>query len=583
MFRFCLGALVVAQISMASSASAAGCGFLGLGKCKSIRGEAVAAADFSENALVQKPTIASYSYNEFQFLELADEAALGYTGVEFSFRDKSLSKYSDRFQNATQIADRSLLDWLKSIFNTTEKTFIISIDVYEDGTESKLLAHRPIYIARYTDSLKSIKSESLITIEDEIGFFRPSDESTFVKLNVRYANSSDVSLQQIDELLDVVGEVAESVPSVSGLVAEGTLLTLQAKIGELNNLLGRFEVATEMSRGMQLKQEKGAPFGFVYDFFAPNEPTPRVKLYVGLKYRSSLLIAGGTTNTFDILRKQVHLSDTQSQSVRLFIETSPRSADAIRSLYTPSPNIRSVCRKVKEALSEKLIGDDVLVAFNSYVTENSDLFEKGWDARCFTTQNREVLKNLEFQAFDPEKIFSEEREPLEMSLDDQLRAVSIVNSVIRSSLGKEDVKLQGENLALRLFDDRAIEIVDEVGMLAGVKITIQAKPEDLVSLFSSSEIPFERSLQCFSGKIRDEEYGLNTVGALTLAEGKPVEVLFEYEDSPVSPKSAILERVTIRDVSNEDLLKYRDAHPDRTEKGCGRLSFKPWELTNSDA
>ncbi len=554
------------------------CGFLGIRvPCAETSSGAKSPTSFPDNSLIRDRRRASYSYNQFTFFRLKERPNLGYTVVEFSMVDPEDNQFQERFANAPELIQRSLFDWVRSLFVTQGKVFIVSIDVYSDEAEKNLISHRPIFVARHDSSFRAEQVENILALNGTIGFPRLSDRPHRVKLTVRHAESSEFTSEDVEGLIELSRTVTQSVPKVSSLVEDSTLLALKEASQELLTLLGRFEVSTEMSRSLTLSHEENEIVGFKYDFFAPNEVNiPRVKLLVGLKHSPSLLTGGGASSSGDILSKSVHWSDQVAFTLSEYIRRHDLSSDDIATLSSPSPDIPKICSAIREALLDRFTARDTTIALNAFITQNANLFVESWNPNCFIADDAVVLEESGFTRFSVNQ--NDFDNSFQMSLSSQTRFVRLINLVLRKGVGEEDAAVISELANEQMASNSQITIKDDVGFFFGRSISgIQTSPGDLIKLVREAELDLGLTLRCYSGDMYDTTDQPNVLGTLTQIDEKAVEFLFEYAPGGFDPARPLLKRIVVRFPSRDQLFKYRDGTQERANAGCAG-GFKPWLL-----
>lgn len=575
--------LVIFYASGTLEARAGVCSFLGISvPCAEASSSAKSEKSFQDNSLIRDKRRASYSFNQFTFSRLKERPSLGYTVVEFSMVDPEDNQFQDRFANAPDLVQRSLFDWVRSLFVTQGKVFVVSIDVFSDEAEKNLISHRPIFVARHDSSFRAEQVENVLALNGTIGFPRLSDRPHRVKLTVRHAESSEFTSEDVESLIELSRTVTQSVPKVSSLVEDTTLLALKEASQQLLALLGRFEVSTEMSRSLTLSHEENEIVGFKYDFFAPNELNiPRVKLLVGLRYSPSLLTGGGASSSGDILSKNVHWSEQTVFTLSEFIRRHDVSSDDIATLSGSSPDIPKVCSAIREALLDRFTARDTTIALNAFIIQNSNLFGKSWDPNCFIADDAVALQESGITRFSVNQ--SDFEKNFQMSLSSQTRYVRLVNLVLREGVSEEDASVISELAEEQMSPNSQITIRDDVGFFFGRPISgIRTSPGELIKLVREAELDVDLTLRCYSGDMYDTSDQPNVLGTLTQLDDKPVEFLFEYASGGFDPVRPLLSRIVIRFPSRDQLSKYRNGTPERASSGCAG-GFKPWLLLSEGA
>ncbi|WP_297338834.1 hypothetical protein [Pseudophaeobacter sp.] len=545
-------------------------------RCKSESQSRVRASELESGEIVSTQDAAK-SINQFEFVRLTERPAIGYSQVTYSMVDRGLNKYSDTVDNAQEIVSRSLLDWVKSIFRTRGKIFVVSIDVYADDAETQLLAHKPLIIVEHSDSYRSIIAQNDISLNGRLGYPRLSNRAHRVKLGVRFANTSDVSLDEVGNLLSAANALSKVVPTVGSLVDEATLIAFNSARSNLEAVLGKFESSTTMSRSLTMRHGEDQIVAFNYDFRAPNERNlPRVKLSVALSHQQSLLVDGGVTLPGDILNVEVHEKDDDVISLRKYIQTNDISADDVTELATASPDVAKICQQIREALSQRLTATDQTVALNAFVSEYQNQFRKNWTEgnTCFLPQDIALIGNLGLEYASIWK----ENQPgkiVQLSLEEQLRFVKGLSDALKVEVPGNIVGPVVDGVVSKIPENQEIVFVDKVGFLLGESFSMQAS--SLVRLLIQSEKRLERGFGCFSGDQFDVDKQPNVLGTLSMLDGKPIEFIFEFSASPTSRRKPELNRLIVQWPSGDRLLKYRDGTKERSRNGCAG-GFKPWDI-----
>jgi hypothetical protein len=576
--RFAIAILLASLIS--PSAASAKCAFFQF-KCKQESLDLVNSEDL-QSAEILSTSNATKSLNQFFFARLTEDPTIGYSYVEYSMVDSSTNLYSDKFDNAQEIVQRSLMDWIKSVFVTTDKIFVVSLDVYGDEAETQLLGHKPIIIVESSNGFRSVTELNDISLNGRLGYPRLSNRAHRIKLSVRYANTNDVTLDVVEDLLESASAFSKIVPSVGSLVDEVTLLAFKDAKNNLESILGKFEVSTKMSRTLTMRHAKGGIISFNYDFRAPNEADlPRVKLAVSLKHQESLLIDGGVTLPGDILNVLVHEKDDDTIRLRKFIQTSDISADDVAQLETAAPDVSEICQQIREALGKRLTAIDQTIALNAFVSEYESKFSKNWTTNntCFRPGDIAIISKV--PNLQPARIWQEAQptDIIPLSRDEQTRLIRKFSTVFSQKIESGLREAVANGAVSDLPDDHEIFLVDEVNFLLGANFSIKASL--LVKELIEAEIKLDRGLGCYSGDQFDTEKQPNVMGTLSMYKGKPIEILFQFSPSPSSRRRPELDRLILQYPTGDRLLSYRDGSAERSKDGCAG-GFKPWDHNEAE-
>lgn len=550
--------------------------------CKTQRDAPVKSGDLSENGLKSQKQ-AAQSINAFRFDILKKVPNLGYSRVTYSMIDKDNNTYADAHDNAADIVDRSILAWLSAIFVTKEKSFMLSLDVYSDEDGKNLIAMKPLYVATYKDGFRSVTAVNDLDLNGSLGFPRLSNEIHKVKLTVRHADSNTVNLQVLESVLKAASGFGGIIPGVRSLLDEDTLVSFRAKKDDVEEVLGKFEVSTTMTRAITMQYVDKGVVAFDYDLSAPkSKGIPPVKLRVELRHQDSLLTEGGSFEAGDILTSQIHTRDNESKSLRRYIEEDDRSNDEIISLKSDAkPEVPKICREIKTALEGKLTATDIVIGLNAFVTRYADLFGKNWDSNCFQPPDIKILQSKKQITITSLWLDEQPDAPYQLSLDEQLRMVRLFNKVLTRDNDAEDANDHADTASALLAATERVLLEDEVGLLFGDgRPDTYAMSPDSLALRLSTTKRLKPGLGCYSGDIFDTDLQPNVMGTLTMLDDQPVQVLFEFEPAPANRKFPQLQRLLISYPDQDLLDRYKSGHPSRATKGCGS-GFNTWTLPNT--
>lgn len=576
--RLAIAILLAALFS--PNVASAGCAFFQF-KCKQERLNAVNSEDV-QSAEIISASNATKSLNQFFFTRLTETPTIGYSYVEYSMVDSSTNLYSDEFDNAQEIVQRSLMDWIKSVFVTTDKIFVVSLDVYGDEAETQLLGHKPIIIVESSNGFRSVTAQNDISLNGSLGYPRLSNRAHRIKLSIRYASTNDVTLDVVEDLLESASAFSKISPSVGSLVDEVTLLAFKDAKNSLESILGKFEVSTKMSRALTMRHAMGGVISFNYDFRAPNETKlPRVKLAVSLKHQESLLIDGGVTLPGDILNVLIHEKDDDTIALRKFIQTSDISADNVAQLETATPDVSEICQQIREALGRRLTAIDQTIALNAFVTEYQSKFSKNWTTNntCFRPGDIKIISKV--PNLQPAPLWQEAqpKDIIQLSRDEQTRLIRKFSTVFSQTISSGLSEAVVNGAVSDLPDDHEIFLVDDVNFLLGANFSIKAST--LVKELIEAEIKLDRGLGCYSGDQFDTKQQPNVMGTLSMYKGKPIEILFQFSPSPSSRRRPELDRLILQYPTADRLLSYRDGVAERANNGCAG-GFKPWDMVEAE-
>ena len=531
------------------------------------------ASDFSDKPAIGNASEAAANYNHFKFRRRNDDVALGYTKIRYSFVDKDLLAFKDSPARVKTFLDRSLWAWVKSIFISTNQTFLVTLDAYRDSANSQLVATKPLFYVTENESFASLEDLDSLALEGELGFPVKSDEPIYVKLTIRHTNSTSVTLQNAKDLFNIAAQLATVAGGISSLVELPTWVSYNEKLKTAESLLAKFSVSKELSRTAMFRHKKGDLVGFVYDFKAPGVDYGRFKLDVSGEYLTSLLADKSTTvNSQNVLAKKIYFKDN-FDSLRNFIEGHDISKPAINSLSSEKPNISDVCGDIMNALSERLVAADAALALNSYIDRNIGPFKKNWDPDCFRPEDRKVLKEYKVDLALPDNAApgakAKAKEPQEVPISVLEPVIQNIGVIIQSKHDSE-VK-QAASLALKDRQGSSrIQFIDSVPLVLAAAEKEDVSMSTLVQFLRN--LAASRTLLCYVGtNLYDKDGDKNNIGTLTTVGNKTVEVRFKFEPAPENADKPKLVELELSLPSADTLKVYRQSFP----SGCN--GFTPWE------
>jgi len=530
-------------------------------------------SDFQDKPYIADPANAAANYNLFKFKKSEKDLNLGYSVLRYSFVDKDLLTFKDPPALTKKFLDRSLWAWVKSIFVSTNRIYLVSIDAYKDSGGSQLLATKPLFYVTETESFTALEDTDSLDLDGEIGFPVKSDEPIYVKLKIRHSVANSVTLDNIKALFSTAAQLATLASGLSSTVELPTWVSYNEKIKAAESILAKFTTSKELSRSAMLRQRKDDLVGFVYDFKGPGVDYGRFKLDVSLDYRPTLLAQQGTSIvSLDILAKQVYFK-SGFESVRNYIEAHDISKPLVNSLSADKPAVANICSGIKTALSERLIAADASLALNAYIDNNVGPFKKNWDVDCFRSDDRTVLKKYNYALALPDNAAPgakpKAKEPQEVPISALEPVIQNIGVVIQSK--HDDEVKHAANLALKDRQGSSrIQFIDS-GPLALV-----AAGKDDVSMSTLVQflrnLKASRTLLCYVGSnLYDKDGDKNNIGSLTTIGNKTVEFRFKFEPAPENADKPKLVELELSLPSAETLKIYRQSFP----SGCN--GFTPWE------
>jgi hypothetical protein len=526
---------------------------------------------------VKNKAVAARSKSNERVIYQNSPSRPGYVKLHYEFVgfDGSPLTYSDQDLKKSHM-DRSIKDWLISLFQKTDRIYIVSLDLKQGD---KTIAHQPIYTVRNNGSFFDIISQEDLKLSGAVGYWMRSTEPVTAQVNVHYTDSNEYSPEQLAAIVKKGLAVGAKFATVSSLVNQATLAAYDTVISDISSELKfKFKRSDDMSRSHQLKSEEGGRVGYHFDFFAPGEGdiSERFVLKLELKHRESLLNKDGETAALDILSRRLHKEGDSTTDVATFIETHDISKAAVDTLTQAEPDVWNICKRIKEALRERLVARDISIALNAFVSARDNDFNKAWNPNCFSGDD---LKHIASADIVPALGTLGAGKKVQLTFNEQKNLARKYYSRFMEEQTSSEARDLLKELFVEKFGNQYNYYIDaQVPILDGEIFSGEGKLNFLAAILKGLKL--KRKLSCFSGDMYDSKNPdgpKNIFGSLSENDGQVLEILLGFEEAPFDRKKVVAQRITIKPATQDVLVRYRDAHKDRAKKGCDG-GWKPWEV-----
>jgi len=315
----------------------------------------------------------------------------GYSIVRFSIGADDGEKLVFDRSEVRSFASRSFSEWARIVFANSGKTYLMSLDLHENG---KLIDHKPIFALKAGETFNSMISDSEVALNGYLGFQRRTDVLREIVLEIREIDSHEFTAENVVNLIELVSSASRYNLAFSSLVDESTISDYNSDIGQIAASLSRFKNVSRLRKRVVLSSRSGGTSGFTYRFSPPDEVgLPSIVLAVALDYSPSLLSQSGDIPSEDILSKQMHVKDGAGTDVRSFIEQHDSLKERIMALKSGSGEVEGLCARIKSSLNRHFVARDSAIVLNSYVDANSHYFRDVWTPRCLKPADIKLLES----------------------------------------------------------------------------------------------------------------------------------------------------------------------------------------------
>ncbi|MGR3316851.1 hypothetical protein [Roseovarius indicus] len=355
----------------------------------------------------------------------------------------------DLTPDAREFADRSFLGWLGSFYNDTEQTYLLSIEVYEEADgENKLIHRRPVYAYSRRESFSSISDNQMIDFGGDIGFFYKNDEPRKVRLVLHSTKTTDFVTRNVERLFQVGNAGGEFNLAASGeKVSLGKLNSLVSSTGAgqltsalelIDTLLAPFEQVQTIAASRTLKHlETGDTSRILADFYPQNARTAadrekHLRLEVSVDYTPSLLLTSSRPTWNDIRDSEIHVNGNIVQPLDNFVQTNDATKAAWADVGSDRHDTKRVCDSIADALNNRLVGADVMIAISAMLYAKQPDFSVDWNEDLCFGPDKVIFDEMDYAQYrfkplelevvtEPEKETAEEEDGIlvEVSTDEE--------------------------------------------------------------------------------------------------------------------------------------------------------------------
>lgn len=556
----------------------------------------------ADDSYVADPEFASTTvlntYRSFEPVQEQDVCKGGYARLKFDLVEGANADLS--VKRVKNFGERSFIDWLTRLVKSQKGTYLLSVSVYGDvdptpGERSGLIGFQPIFSYTTSDSLKEIATGVKFDLRtDSLAFPVSCDEQTGefdVEVALHKSLSDDITTENIQKLFSAASDFASAVSSGASLVDATVVSTANGALQKIEDvLLGEFTTIQSVSIRENISLKQDGIKSVEYDLLAPHSPGGRFKVQLRAEYESSLLLSGGNNKinrSGDIVAKSIYFSNGEYKTLSEYIQAHPRSADDWDRLSDPSSKLLPICEEFQKALDGRLRQLDQTIAINALANRNMSKFVDRWDPACLGAEGND----LNYLRTNGVTIMGETSEKIpdlhQQSIDLMSPIIEVLSGAIKTQSSEPTVVSVFERSLDRESNSEQITFVDEtLSLVPFAGNGIQVRPSALLKIFVSEHNKFLKHSQrnssgiygigCYKpNPIVEPEVDLvNQVGSLTVVNGKPLEMVWYFEERPIDRSSAVLRRLVVRNLTDDAAKKYSDG---RLEVGCGDYGFKPWE------
>lgn len=550
--------------------------------CSFERAPPVDSADVAADT-IRDGDYAATSLNQFQFTRAVEDRALGYSIVSYSFIDAATNTYADKMARSgrTDLVSGSIMDWVRNIFFTTDRLYLVSLELYADEAETDLIAYRNLIAVGEQDSLFESNLIDARQLEGYLGYFRKSDETVRVALTIRSAERNELTLDNLAALGELAGRLAATVttgPGLSSLIDSGRIQTAAIERKELSELLEtNFPREQTITRSATLENARGKITGFVYDFRAASfDYSDRVRLAVQLESTDSLLLRNGATNHNDILSKGIHVTDKSTRPLDEYI--SSLYVAIIEDVSKETIDAESICTDLDRALDDRFISTDLSVARNAFMMRYRSKFAAQWSDSCMLGSERKFLEDHGIEVITPD----DAPKPLGDSIvtyEVQKDIADIVGGLMRARYDADTSGLTLSSFVRAIGGAPNVQVVDTAGVLglpAGLE-RLSVSLRDLGFLLLHAELPTLPA--CYDGDSYETSANKNVIAALVPdMDNRILEIIIELDPRPADPARPSITGLEVRVPDGAVLERYASVE-DRKTKGCNNGAFNPFKAS----